>query len=151
MLDTIENQARAYTNLKSPLYARLLKTIATNQQTKNIIHELLHSHNNQPMHDTIVLQLLNSIHQLTLTNKAPNLTASYPSYNKNTSIDPVTAFFAMLRTHQPTIKSKLDRTMQTNKINQTTTLLNNFVKITQHTKLPLHQQKINTSSKLLLN
>ena len=151
VLEAIRSQARACASLGSPLYGRLLESLAADHEAGGVVRDLLRGRSDRPVHDAIVLRLLGAVHRLALDGGAPDVAATFPSCGGDASLDPGPPFLAALHAHGDAIESGLGRTVQTNEVGRAAALVGGFVEVARRSGLPLRQREVGASSGLLLN
>lgn len=151
LLDVLNGQARACTNLGSPMYGQLLARIIDDLQGDGVFTEVLAGHEDDPWPAALGLRLLGGLHRLVLDGHAPALRRWYPSTGGQWDtaaawddiVDVARAQIAPLRT-------ALDRPPQTNEVGRSAALIGALLFLTSRFPLPVRLFEIGASGGLNL-
>jgi hypothetical protein len=149
--DAIALQREACARLGSPLYARVLDSVAADHAAGGLMAEMLEGRTTRPVHDALPLRLLGAVHRLVLESRAPDLARFYPSVGGTADGDPWPAFLATVLAHRAAVDAGLDKGVQTNEVGRAAALAPGFALVARRTGLPLRMREIGSSAGLLLH
>jgi len=150
MLDAIRLQARSCGALGSPLYERILTSLALDWEAGGAARTLLPASWARPVHDAAPLRLLAAVHRIVLLGRAPALARFYPSAGGDDPGDPWPAFVEVLRRERAELAPAMSEQVQTNEIARSAVLAGGFVEVAGRTGLPLALLEVGASGGLNL-
>jgi hypothetical protein len=131
------------------MYAELLERAAGDASEAGPVFEVLRGHEDDPLGSALALRFMGAVHRLVLEGAAPSLAAFYPSVaGKPAEGDPWPAFIAAVGEHIQTLRSYIERPVQTNEVGRSATLLGGFLTIARETAMPLRLLEIGASAGL---
>jgi hypothetical protein len=145
-------QALACRKLGSPLYDYLLTRCADDYERGGPSRAVLQAHANDPEDSVLSLRLMGAVHRLVLEGHVPELAKFYPSAGgvADDFEGAWLAFCQALREQAKNIEALIGRTVQTNEVGRSGSLLCGFGLIARRTGLPLRLLEIGASAGLNL-
>lgn len=151
LLNTFRVQARACTELGSPMYGELLGLVLDDIRSSGIFADVLAGHEDDPGPSGLALRLLGGLHRLVLDGRAPALAAWYPSVGGRW--DAAAAWpdiLATARSHIGYLRTMLDQPPQTNEVGRSAALIGGLLRIVDQFPLPIRLFEIGASAGLNL-
>ena len=137
--------------LGSPLYAALLGAAAGDVEMGGPTLAVLAGHDDDPLGSALALRLLGAVHCLVLDGRAPALARHYPSAGGDAGPDGAwPAFRDLLEAQRDTVRTLVDRPVQTNEAGRSAALLGGFFTVARETGLPLRLLELGSSAGLNL-
>lgn len=147
----MREQAGWCARLGSPLYAHLLEQLAVDIAGGGPSCAILDGHEDDPLASALALRLMGAVHRLVLLGRAPELAAHYPSAGGDAAHgDAWPPFHGVLVAHHDTLRSLVERPVQTNEVGRCAALLGGFLCVARDTRLPLELVELGASAGLNL-
>jgi hypothetical protein len=115
LVERMSFQATACERLGSPLYAHLLRCVATDLEEGGPSREILGGHESDPGGSALALRLMGAVNRLVLTGEEPALDRIYRDTERDEEAA-WRAFRSVLKRHPDRLYSLVDRPVQTNEV-----------------------------------
>jgi hypothetical protein len=151
MFEHLRHQARACSDLGSPMYAELLDRVAADVEEGGPLRDVLAGHEADPGPSALGLRLLGSVHRLVLERRAGELATFYPSVGGTWEPEAAwTAFRDLVREHPGAVTAWIDQPPQTNEVGRAGALMGGLLRIGETHRLPVRLVEIGASGGLNL-
>lgn len=149
--DALRTQAEACGHLGSPMYAELLRALASDAEAGGPTARVLRGHEDDPGPSGLALRLAGSVHRLVLAGVTAELTPYYPSVGGAWTSAGVDAVLAFLDGRGDEVRPLLGQAPQTNEIGRAAALLGGLLRLVERWPLPVRLFEIGSSGGLNLH
>lgn len=151
LIDVFDMQARACTDLGSPMYVQLLAGVINDIKAGGVFADVLAGHEDDPGATALAPRLLGGLHGLALDGRVPRLRRWYPSTDGTwDSADAWDDIVAAARQHAAVLRAVLDRPPQTNEVGRSAALVGALLIMVHRFPFPVRLFEIGASAGLNL-